>query len=223
MTRFTPPPGRPRPLAARTMRAPRFAPLRATLVAITLGIAAAGCVPAIIAGGIGTAAYMANDRRTNETMLADERIERTINSRIKNEIGESARVNVNVFNRIVLLSGEARTPADKEQAAYIAKMADGSIRGIHNEVDVTAFRAPREQFSDGTITTQVKARMVGNPVFNALHVQASTDGGVVYLQGLVTKAEANEAARVASTTQGVKKVVRLFEVLPDDAPQVKPK
>ena len=40
-----------------------------------------------------------------------------------------------------------------------------------------------------------------------------TESGVVYLMGLVTKAEADAAAELASTTKGVTKVVKLFEYI----------
>jgi osmotically-inducible protein OsmY len=191
----------------------RATPWRAALAVVAASAALAGCIPAIVAGGLGIAA-VANDRRTNDAIIADERIERTANYRMKNELKEDARVNVSAFNRIVLLSGEAKSEAIKAEAQRIASLVDG-VRGVHNEIDVMDLRRPRDQFSDATTTTQVKARMVGNGVFNPIHVQASTDGGTVYLQGLLTKAEADEAARIASTTQGVRKVVRLFEIVPD--------
>ena len=187
---------------------------RTLLAALAVTALLAGCIPAIIAGGIGAAGFLANDRRANDTILADERIEKTLNFRLKRELPATARVNINSFNRIVLLSGEVADQAQKDQAAYAASAIDG-VRGVHNELELIGPRSPREQFTDGTTTTQVKARMVGNGVVNPLHVQASTDGGVVYLQGLVTKAESDSAAQVAAGTAGVRKVVRLFEILPD--------
>jgi osmotically-inducible protein OsmY len=39
-----------------------------------------------------------------------------------------------------------------------------------------------------------------------------TESGVVYLMGLVTQAEAKEAAAIASSSSGVSKVVTLFEI-----------
>ena len=181
-------------------------------------LVSAGCVPLIV-GGIGAAAYVATDRRTNDAIFADERIERTLNWRLKREL-QGARVNANVFNRIVLLSGEAETPALKDQAGYAASIVDG-VRGVHNEIDVMKLRRPGEQLSDGTTTTHVKTRMVGNGVFNPLHVQVSTDGGVVFLQGLVTQAEADEAAKIAASTSGVRKVVRVLELM-ENAPTPAP-
>ena len=185
--------------------------LLAAVLATTL--IAAGCVPLIV-GGIGSAAYVATDRRTNDTILSDERIEQTVNWRVKRELPPGVRVNVNVFNRIVLLTGETETAPLKDEAGRVASLVEG-VRGVHNEVDVMKLRRPGEQFSDATTTTQVKTRMVANGVFNPLHVQVSTDGGIVFLQGLVTKVEADEASKLAASTSGVRKVVRVFEIMPD--------
>jgi osmotically-inducible protein OsmY len=40
-----------------------------------------------------------------------------------------------------------------------------------------------------------------------------TESGTVYLMGLVTRAEAEEAAQTAATTGGVERVVKVFEYL----------
>jgi osmotically-inducible protein OsmY len=40
-----------------------------------------------------------------------------------------------------------------------------------------------------------------------------TESGVVYLMGLVTRAEADAASEIASTTANVQKVVRVFEYI----------
>jgi osmotically-inducible protein OsmY len=50
---------------------------------------------------------------------------------------------------------------------------------------------------------------------NPEHVKVATEAGVVYLMGLVTKSEAEVATKVARTTSGVKRVVRVFEYIPD--------
>jgi osmotically-inducible protein OsmY len=55
--------------------------------------------------------------------------------------------------------------------------------------------------------------MVDARKFNANHVKVVTEAGVVYLMGLVKRAEAEAATDIAATTPGVKRVVRLFEYL----------
>jgi osmotically-inducible protein OsmY len=56
-------------------------------------------------------------------------------------------------------------------------------------------------------------RFVKSPAFKADHVKVVTENGVVYLMGLVTRAEADAASDIASTTANVQKVVRVFEYI----------
>jgi osmotically-inducible protein OsmY len=63
------------------------------------------------------------------------------------------------------------------------------------------------------VTTKVKARFVDGQRFNPIHVKVVTENQVVYLLGLVKKQEAKDAVELARTTEGVKKVVTVFEYL----------
>ncbi|MEO8343713.1 MAG: BON domain-containing protein, partial [Gallionella sp.] len=67
--------------------------------------------------------------------------------------------------------------------------------------------------NDGLITSNVKLRFVNDPRFNADHIKVVTEDSTVYLLGLVNHAEADAATDVTSTTQGVQRVVRMFEYL----------
>ena len=49
--------------------------------------------------------------------------------------------------------------------------------------------------------------------FSAHHVKVVTENGVVYLLGIVAQREADAAVEVARTTGGVRKVVRVFEIV----------
>lgn len=192
---------------------------RALLVALAAA-SSAGCIPAIIIGGVGTTMYMANDRRTNDTMLADQRIERTAASRIKTALGADVILDTSSHNRNLLLVGRAKNEEVKRRAGEIAAKVDG-VRTVHNELELVAARMPSSSATDAALTTQVKARMVGNGDFDPLAVSVTSDGGIVYLQGLVTKAEGDAAAKVAATTSGVTKVVALFEYI-EKAPKPQP-
>jgi len=45
-----------------------------------------------------------------------------------------------------------------------------------------------------------------------VHVKVVTEAGVVYLLGVVTEQEANEAVELARTMSGVRKVVKIFDI-----------
>ena len=46
-----------------------------------------------------------------------------------------------------------------------------------------------------------------------LRTKVVTENGVVYLMGLLTREEANQAVELVSATRGVTKVVRAFEYI----------
>ena len=70
--------------------------------------------------------------------------------------------------------------------------------------------------TDTYTTSKVKARFVDYNKFAANKVKVVTEWGTVFLLGLVTQREADEAVDIARTTGGVQKVVRLFEIIPED-------
>jgi osmotically-inducible protein OsmY len=52
-----------------------------------------------------------------------------------------------------------------------------------------------------------------NDKVSSNHVKVVTEAGIVYLMGLVTREEGEEAAKVAANTSGVIRVVKAFEYL----------
>ena len=85
------------------------------------------------------------------------------------------------------------------------------MRTVYNELQVGQVSALTTRSSDSYITSSVKARFVNAAQFNPVHVKVVTESGVVYLMGLVKRAEGDAATEVARTTSNVQKVVRLFE------------
>jgi osmotically-inducible protein OsmY len=167
-------------------------------------------------GGVGGAAYVATDRRTSDTVVADQRIEFIASTRLS-ELGTDLRVSNVAFNRKVLLTGPVRTAALRERAVKAIASIEG-VREVFDEMTLVDPLPESDLPAAALLSTEVKARMVGNGVFNPLHVRVNSDQGSVYLMGLVNKAEADEASRIASTTRNVKRVVRLFEIMAASAP-----
>ena len=63
------------------------------------------------------------------------------------------------------------------------------------------------------ITTKVKTQFLTENKFQANYVKVVTENSVVYLLGLVTQAEADAAVEIARNTEGVSKVVKVFEYI----------
>lgn len=189
--------------------------------ALLLGLGAAtvlpllqGCFP-VVATGVGAGAAMVSDRRTSGTYVEDESIEWKVSSRIRERFGNSAHINVTSYNRNVLLTGEA--PNDTVRGELDAIVAGVEhVRGVINEVVVAPNSALTARGNDTLITSNVKARFVDAQRFSAHNVKVVTEANVVFLMGIVTRAEADAAAEVARTSKGVRKVVRVFEYISDE-------
>ena len=182
--------------------------LATTLLALALP-ALQGCVPAV-ATGVGAGALMIVDRRNAETYLADEAIEIRSFNRINEKFGDKVHINVTSYNLKVLLTGEV---PDESIKAELEKAVAGiaNVKGVVNEAQVGAVSGFQARSNDTYITSKVKARFIDANKFQANHVKVVTEAGTVFLLGLVTRKEADEAAEIARTTAGVKKVVRVFE------------
>jgi osmotically-inducible protein OsmY len=187
------------------------------LAAVLIGAAVPvlqGCFP-VVAAGVGAGALMIVDRRNSETYLADEAIEIRAVSRINEKFGERAHINVTSYNLKVLLTGEA---PDANQAAEVEKLVASvpNVKAVTNEIQAAGVSNFSARSNDSFITSKVKGRFIEANKFQPQHVKVVTEAGTVFLLGLVTRKEADDAAEVARTTGGVRKVVRVFDYIGED-------
>lgn len=172
-----------------------------------------GCLPMFTIGtAAGTGAYISEDRRTSGMFIEDESIELKSSRRIYQQFGNSVHINITSFNRIVLLTGEASTATAKADIEKLIMGVD-NVRRIHNEIAVAGNSSLASRSNDTYITSKVKARFLAERKFQINHVKIVTENGIVYLLGMVTHQEAENAANIASSTAGVRKVVKVFEYL----------
>ena len=184
--------------------------LLAALFALVPVLLLSGCPAAIV--GAGALTYgVAEDRRTSGTMIDDDNIETRVSRGVRDRYGENTHVNVTSFNRSVLLTGEVPEDARKADIEKLAQGA-GNVRNITNDLQVGAPSSMSARANDSYITTKVKGRLLDANKVNPIHVKVVTEAGVVYLMGIVTDQEANDAVEVARNTGGVVKVVRIFDL-----------
>lgn len=174
-----------------------------------------GCVPLVAAGAaVGTGALIAEDRRSSGTYLDDEGIEIKTSGQINAQFPDQTHVNVTSYNRLVLLTGEIPSEQARLEAGSIARKVQG-VRTVANELVVAPVTTLSSRSGDTYITSRVKTRFIDSRKFQVNHVKVVTENGVVYLMGLVKKAEGDAAADIAARTSGVKKVVQVFEYIAD--------
>ncbi|HQW38079.1 MAG TPA: BON domain-containing protein [Usitatibacteraceae bacterium] len=189
--------------------------MRRLLPFLALAIAApllSGCF-GLAAGGIGAAALLVDDRRTTGIYVEDENIEWKALAKITGDF-KGSHVNSTSFNRKVLLTGEAPTEETRKAVEEAVKSIP-SVREVTNEIVVAGNSSITSRGNDSIITSNVKARMVGNGKFSPNHVKVVTEAGAVFLMGILTQGEGDAAVEIARSTSGVSRVVKAFEYVPE--------
>lgn len=202
-------------------------PLNRTLLAALLAsLLGTGCVPLIVGGAMVGTVTVATDRRTSGTQLEDEGIEIKAGARIRDQLGERAHVNVNSYNRVVLLTGEVASEADRATAERLAGAVE-NVQKVLNETGVMGASSLTSRSNDVAIAGKVKAKLIDarDLISNAFYVVV--ERGTVYLMGRVTEREADRATEIARQIGGVAKVVRAFEIISEEelariTPKAKP-
>ena len=186
--------------------------LRSLLLALVAATTLSACAPLLIGGAIWGGTMVVSDRRTSGTQIDDQAIELKSVRRITDVIADRGHVNVTSYNRLVLITGEVPTEADKT-AVEQAVMRIDNVRSIVNELTLTAPSSLSARSNDTLMTSKVKASMVDAKDIQANAFKVVTERSVVYLMGRVSEREANRAADVARGVSGVQKVVKVFEVV----------
>ena len=184
----------------------------AVLASALVGLS--GCAPLIVGGAVMTG-VVATDRRTAGAQVEDEAIELKVASAVRKDLGERVHLNVTSFNRKVLLTGEARSQADKERAEKLAQSQE-NVQSIVNDLAVAPPSSLTQRSKDVVITSQVKAAFIDAKDLQVNAFKVVTERGAVYLMGRVTAREAKRASDIVRGIGGVTKVVRVFDEISEE-------
>lgn len=191
-----------------------------TLSSLTIRLLAAGllastlsaCAPLMVGGAVAGAAIVATDRRSSGAQLDDQAIELRAANRIRDQLGNRARVSVTSYNRRALLTGEVANERDRALVQEIVSQVD-NVTMVFNEVDITNSPTLTERAADTVLTGRVKAALLDEKKLVANAFKVVSERGTVFLMGRVTQNEADSATQIARNTKGAQRVVRVFEVL----------
>lgn len=171
-----------------------------------------GCA-AVVVGGAAVGTSVALDRRTAGVYVSDQEIELRALARLRETFPQKTEhISATSYNRQVLLTGQVPDEATRARATDVVKSIP-DVRTVFNELTVSGVTSLTSDANDAALTGQVKTRMLRDERVPGTKIKIVTEDGVVYLMGLVTKAEADAATDIARTTSGVTKVVTLFEYL----------
>ena len=205
----------------RTKKHPRrIAALAAALAATTL---LGACAPLLLGGAVVGTSLMVTDRRTSGTQVEDQTIELKALTRVREAIGDRGHVNVTSYNRLVLLTGEVPSEADKAAVEQSVGRIE-NVRSVVNELAVMGSSSLTSRSNDTILTSKVKASFLDAKDVFANAFKVVTERGTVYLMGRVTEREAERGSDIARGVSGVQKVVRVLEVITEaELAEVQPK
>ena len=200
------------------MTAPFSPVLRTVLAAAMLAGSLSACVPLVVGTGAAVGAMVASDPRTTGTQVEDEGIELRASSRITDALGEKVHVNITSYNRQVLITGEVPTPEDSQRVQQIVQDVQ-NVKSVVNALGVMPNSTISERSSDSYITGKVRAKLVDyNDLVATNAFKVVTERGEVYLMGRVTPYQSTQLTEATRSIDGVRKVVRVFEIIPGEAP-----
>lgn len=190
--------------------------MKLTLSAVLLATALPmlqGCFP-LIAGGVAVGVMSAHDRRLTGVQTDDETAEWKAGAAIPAHLKDKSHINFTAYNQRVLITGEVPTEEAKtlvgEQTLKVER-----VLTIYNELTVAPASSLSSRSTDSYITSKIKARLVDSNQLSANHVKVVTEGAVAHLMGIVNEREAKVAVNIARTTDGVRKVVNVMEIVPE--------
>ena len=175
-----------------------------------------GCVAAVV-GGAAVGARAAHDRRGVGAYVDDKRLFLGAYDSLNKDkdLALTNRVIIVVYDGVLLLAGEVRTPELKARAARLVDGFEGTRR-IVNELEVTEPEGFWSRRRDNTISAHVKTALLDLTSldgFDPTRVNVTTAHRVVYLMGKVTREEDDAVAGIAREVSGVEKVVKVFEYI----------
>lgn len=184
----------------------------AVVGALVVSGALSACAPLVVGGAVVGGTLLATDRRTSGAQIDDQTIEMKANTRIQEVLGDRGHVNVTSYNRMVLVTGEVPTEADKAAIEQGLGRLE-NVRSVVNELAAMTASSLSNRSNDALVTSKVKATLLDAGDLSSNAFKVLTERGTVYLMGRVTEREAERATDLTRSISGVKKVVRVFEVI----------
>lgn len=152
--------------------------------------------------------------RTLGAKVEDESIETKASHNVKRTDArlDDARIIVDSFNGVVLLTGQVPSEELKELAGEVA----GNVRNVRrvlNELAIAGNLPASQRVNDTWINTRVRAALVGDASIESGRLRVVTENASVYLMGIVSRSEADRIVRVVTNTGGMQRVVKAFDYL----------
>jgi osmotically-inducible protein OsmY len=182
-------------------------------ITLSAAIFLQGCVAAAVVTIVGGAS-VATDERSVGTQLDDQKIELDAYAKLGEQeaLNDHANIQVISINGSVLVIGQAPN-------TYLRDLAIKSINEVkqivqlHNQIRISNTVSITTKSNDVWLTSKVKTALFGSDELDATNIKVVTENGEVFLLGLITEKQANEAVNIARNVSGVNRVFKIFEYI----------
>ncbi|MFP4137809.1 MAG: BON domain-containing protein [Halomonas sp.] len=185
--------------------------LRSLLLASLLGLAGCTAVTSVTHQGTIEDNY---GKRTAGEKLEDHSIETKIShnlGRTDSRLGD-ARINVDSFNGVVLLTGQVPSEELRETAGEVAGEVR-NVRDVHNELSVAGNLPASQKLSDTWLTARIRANLAANERIDASRIRVVTENASIYLMGMVSRDEGQRIADAVAEIGGMQRIVKVFDYI----------
>ncbi|MCE0731415.1 BON domain-containing protein [Halomonas sp. G15] len=185
--------------------------LSALLLSAVLGLAGCTTVTSVTHQGTIDENY---GKRTAGAQVEDQSIETKIShnlGRTDARLGD-ARINVDSYNGVVLLTGQVPSEELKTLANEVASDVR-NVRTIHNELTIAGNLPASQRLSDTWLNTRIRTHLAANESIDSSRIRVITENASVYLMGIVTRAEAERIVQAVSQLGGMQRIVKVFDYL----------
>lgn len=185
-----------------------------SVTALMMGLAFSlqGCAVAVGAAAGAAAVAVVYDHRAFQNSVEDTKLANKIADAIRKmpSLRNECHIEVTVFNRIVLLTGQCPSPEWRQDAEQIASSVPGVAR-IYNQITIQGPTSSLTRTSDSWITTKIKSQMLATEDLKSSSIKVVTENGDVFLMGIVKRQQAEIAVDIARQVSGVQKVLKIFQ------------
>ncbi|NWN82854.1 MAG: BON domain-containing protein [Halomonas sp.] len=185
--------------------------LSALLLLATLGLAGCSTVTSVTHQGT-------IDENYGERTSGDQVEDQSIETKISHNLGrtdarlDDARINVDSYSGLVLLTGQVPSEALKDKATDVANRVR-NVRNVHNELTIAGNLPASQRLSDTWLNTRIRTHLAANEAIDSSRIRVVTENATVYLMGILTRAEADRVVQAVSQLGGMQRIVKVFDYL----------
>ncbi|MGA1695848.1 MAG: BON domain-containing protein [Arenicellales bacterium] len=184
--------------------------IRTAALALLVAVSVSGCAIVAVTAVAVVGIDVMRDRRGASVYWDDNKTERRLASTIDDQI-KNENVSVTIYNGVTLLTGEVPDQRDIDTIIDLVK-ADEGVRQVINRLELAGSTNMTSRANDSWLTTKVKAAIAASDA-DSTRIKVVTERANVYLMGLVTAKEAEDAVNATRSVTGVVRVIKVFEYI----------